>query len=32
MFRKSHNSIIKENMNKIMQIKAFQAILARKLT
>jgi len=32
MFQSSHNSIIKENINKIMQITAFKAILAQKLT
>ena len=31
MFRSSHDSIIKENMNKIMQITAFKAILARRI-
>ena len=30
MFRSSHDSIIKENINKIMQITAFKAILARR--
>ena len=30
MFRSSHSSIIKENINKIMQIAAFKAILARR--
>ena len=28
-FRSSHDSIIKENINKIMQITAFKVILAR---
>ena len=31
MFRSSHDSIIKENMNDIMQITAFKAILARRI-
>ena len=31
MFRSSHDSIVKENMNKIMQITAFKAILAWKI-
>ena len=31
MFRSSHDSIIKENMNKIMQITTFKAILARRI-
>ena len=31
MFWSSHDSIIKENMNKIMQITAFKAILARRI-
>ena len=30
MFRSSHDSIIKENINEIMQIAAFKAILAQK--
>ena len=31
MFRSSHDSIIKGNMNKIIQITAFKAILARRI-
>ena len=31
MFWSSHDSIIKENMNKIMQITAFKAILAQRI-
>ena len=31
LFRSSHDSNIKENMNKIMQITAFKAILARRI-
>ena len=31
MFRSSHDSIIKENINMIMQIIAFKAILARRI-
>ena len=30
-FRSSHDSIIKENMNKVMQITAFEPILARRI-
>ena len=31
MFRSSHDSIIKENINKIMPITAFKAILAQRI-
>ena len=31
MFWSSHYSIIKENINKIMQVTAFKAILAQKI-
>ena len=31
MFRCSHDSIIKKNINKIMKITAFKAILARRI-
>ena len=30
-FRSSHDSIVKENMNKIVQITAFKAILVRRI-
>ena len=32
MFQSSHDSIIKEKINKIMQITALKAILARRIT